>query len=167
MNNQSFPHTCWHEGANYPSPVQRVLALGFYDGPTEGALLCAPEGQVYKFEMLAWDESTQDLRVFGLAPLPQPAWEQLTSLYARHETPHWPVWVPSWYEDMDRQVDSILKRAGPVEWAVATQDLRGDILRARAIRPEEGVRVTDWAKFLGLAQEAPGLVSLHPNHLDG
>src|SRR5919204_827193 len=128
MNDQSSPHRCWHEGANYPSPVQKVLALGYYDGPTEGALQCAPEGPVYQFEMLAWDESTQDLRVFGLAPLPLTAWEQLTSLYAHHETPHWPVWVPSWYEGMNRQVDAILKQAGPVEWVVATQDLRGEIL---------------------------------------
>ena len=41
-----------HEGRNYPSPVQKILALGYYDGPTEGVLLSAPD-RVYQFLYVA------------------------------------------------------------------------------------------------------------------
>jgi hypothetical protein len=40
MIEQSSASLCWREGANYLSPVQRILAFGYYDGPTDGVLLC-------------------------------------------------------------------------------------------------------------------------------
>src|SRR4051794_28105965 len=104
-----------HEGRNYPSPVQKILALGYYDGPTEGALLSAPD-RVYRFRLLAWDEETQDLRFFALAPLPPPAFERLAGVFARHETPRWPVWVASGQGGPQRAVEAILGQAGPIEW---------------------------------------------------
>ncbi len=58
------------EGAPFLSPVRRVLALGYYDGPTEGLLQCEAGG-VHRFEMLAWDSETQDVR--SLQPRPDPA----------------------------------------------------------------------------------------------
>jgi hypothetical protein len=36
MNNQLTSSASWRGGENYPSPVQKVLAFGYYDGPTEG-----------------------------------------------------------------------------------------------------------------------------------
>lgn len=149
---QLFP-----EGAPFPSPVQRILALGFYDGPTEGVLQCGP-GRVYHFEILAWDPETQDVRVFSLAPMPPAACDRLAELFARREKPRWPMWVPSWYEDLKEETDAVLRQAGPVEWVVATEDLMGTILAAKRIRPEDVRAVEDWRPFLGLGADAPVLV---------
>src|SRR6478672_1120145 len=49
-------------------PIQRVLATGYYDGPTERFTECAICRQAYSFRRLDWDAS-QDLRIFGFAPL--------------------------------------------------------------------------------------------------
>lgn len=152
MNKQLSPNLSWHEGANYLSPVQQVLAFGYYDGPTEGVLQCG-NGQSYRFDLLAWEPETQDLRIFCLSSLPSSGWEQLTALCAAHESPRWPVWVVGWHEGLHQPIQDILRQAGPVQWVVATEDLQGEILRAKAIRPEELAQVTDWGAFLGLTQE--------------
>jgi hypothetical protein len=154
MSKQLPPNLYWREGANYPSPVQKVLAFGYYDGPTEGVLQCA-DGQTYRFDLLTWDQETQNLRVFGLSPLPRPAWDQLIALCASHETPRWPVWVLSWHEGLHQPIEDVLRQAGRMEWVFATEDLQGEILRVQAIRPDELAQVTDWGAFLGLAQELP------------
>jgi hypothetical protein len=152
MNQQLSPNLSWHEGANYLSPVQKVLAFGYYDGPTEGVLQCA-NGQTYRFDLLAWEPETQDLRIFCLSPLPSPGWEQLTALCAAHESPRWPVWVVGRHEGLYQPIQEILGQAGPMEWALATEDLRGEILRVKTVRSEELARVTNWGAFLGLTQE--------------
>jgi hypothetical protein len=139
------------EGRNYPSPFQKVLALGYYDGPTEGLLQCV-SGSVYRFHLLAWDEATQDLRVFGLAALPSAAFTQLVALYAPTQPPRWPTWVPSWQEGFAEPTEAILAQAGPVEWVLAVEDLYGPILSARAVLPEEVAGITDWGAFLGVAR---------------
>jgi hypothetical protein len=152
MNKQLSASQSWHEGANYPSPVQKVLAFGYYDGPTEGVLQCS-NGQTYRFDLLAWEPETQDLRLFCLSPLPAPGWEQLTTLCAAREAMRWPVWVVGWHEGLHQSIQESLRQAGPVEWVVATEDLQGEILRVKAIRPDELARVTDWSAFFGLSQE--------------
>lgn len=159
MNKQLSANLSWREGANYPSPVQKVLAFDYYDGPTYGVLQCG-DGATYRFDLLAWDQETQDVRVFGLYPLPCPGWERLIALCSAHESPHWPVWVVGWHEALHQPIDNIpiddiQRQAGLVEWVVATEDLLGEILRVKSIRPEELNQVTDWGAFLGLAQELP------------
>jgi hypothetical protein len=151
MIEQSSASLCWREGANYLSPVQRILAFGYYDGPTDGVLLCG-NAQVFRFDLLAWDEDTQDVRGFRLSPLAREAWEQLVALCCKYETPRWPVWV-FWREELRQPIDAILRQAGDVEWVIATEDLLGEMLRVKAIRPEEMVRITDWGAFLELPQE--------------
>jgi hypothetical protein len=154
MNKQLSPNLSWREGANYLSPVQKVLAFGHYDGPTDGVLQCG-DGQTYRFDLLAWDKETQDVRVFALSPLPRPEWERLIALCTGREAPRWPVWAFRWQEPLRQPIEDLLRRAGPVEWALATEDLLGEILRVKAVRPEERVQVTNWGAFLGLAQELP------------
>ena len=146
------------QGVAFPSPVQKVLALGYYDGPTDGLLRCE-DGRVYRFEMLAWDSETQDVRVFSLAPTPPAAFDQLAALFARREKPRWPVWAPSWHEELREETDAILKEGGSVEWVMATEDLMGTILAAMRIRPEEVRTVMDWRPFLGLGADALVLVN--------
>jgi hypothetical protein len=142
------------EGRDFPSPVCRILALGYYDGPTEGLLQCEA-GRVYRFELLAWDAETQDVRVFSLAPMPSVAFDLLAERYAHHEKPRWPIWVPSWYEDPKEETAAILAQAGEVEWVIATEDLMGTILAAKRVRPDDLRAVTDWRPFLGLALPRP------------
>jgi hypothetical protein len=155
----------FHEGTNYSSPVTRVLALGYYDGPTNGVLQCGEGGPVYKFDLLAGPFSTEDglgdLRVFGLAPLPPQALDQLADAYQRYGPARWPLWVPIWHfptaadeEAMNRLTDQMLLKAGSTEWVLATFDLMGEIRAARAITGEELVRVTDWLAFLGVGNES-------------
>jgi hypothetical protein len=159
MSNQPSSGLSWREGVDIPSPVREVLALGYYDGPTDGVLRCG-DRRVYRFELLTWEQQTQDLRVFALSPLPPAAWDQLIALCTCQEAPRWPVWVPSWHEGRNEPVDAILQQAGPVEWVLATEDLHGEIPRVKAIQAGELTAITDWKAFLGLDRELPARVSL-------
>ena len=152
-----------HEGTHFPSPFSRVVALGYYDGPTNGLLECGAGGQVFKFDLLDEQANPEGLevRVFGLALLSPSALTQLAQAYARFFTPRWPVWVPVWQfprredqEAMERLTDQVLQQAGPVQWVVATAgDLLGEVIAARRVTPEEASRVSDWFSFLGLARQ--------------
>jgi hypothetical protein len=142
-------------GAVFASPAQRILALGFYDGPTEGLLQCET-GRVYHFKILAWDQESQDVRVFGLAPMPPGAFDRLTELFAQHEEPRWPFWVPSGSEVQKGTLDAILKEGDPVDWVIAT-DENGTIMAAKRALPSDIRAVADWRLFLGLGSETPVL----------
>jgi|SRR5579884_943465 len=144
MNKQISPNQSWREGVNYSSPVQKVLIFGWYDGPTDGVLQCG-DGQVYRFDLLAWEPATQDLRVFGLFPMPSASWEQLIAICGGPGF--------RWQEQLRQPIEDVIRQAGDVEWVVATEDLQGEILRVKAIRPDELARVTNWNAFLGLTQE--------------
>jgi hypothetical protein len=150
-----------HQGQRYPSPVTKVLALGWHDGPTNGVLECEPGGQVFKFDLLdevrQWPWEDQDLRIFSLAPLPPTALRELATAYAAYFELHWPVCVPVWTfsTSADRQIlesltDQVLQQAGPISWIIATCDFQGEIWAARAVAAEEIALVSDWPAFLGL-----------------
>ena len=49
-------------------PFRRVIATGFYDGPTEGFTECSRCAQAFSFHMLDWDDS-QKVRVFAFSPV--------------------------------------------------------------------------------------------------
>lgn len=51
-----------------PSPFVRLLATGYYDGPTEGLIECGTCKTTYSFNKLDWDDQ-QDVRVFALSPV--------------------------------------------------------------------------------------------------
>jgi hypothetical protein len=158
----------FHEGMAYPSPVTRMLALGYYDGPTEGVLYCGTNGPAYAFQILAWEQEMQDLRVFALAPFPLSAWSRLIEAYSLLETPRWPVWLPSWHEEMDQPTEVLLREAGPPQWVLATYDLLGEILVAKPVTPDVLAQVGDWRQFLGLSRELPNRVLVPvPDFSDG
>jgi hypothetical protein len=146
-----------------PSKITKVLAHGWYDGPTDGVLECGTDGRVYRFTLLdevrQWPTEAEDVRVFSLAPLPPTALRQLTEAYGRYFKPHWPAWVPVWSfptaadrEALERMTDQVLAQAGPAEWVIATSDLLGEPLAVRAAMPEEIAQVTDWPSYLGLTR---------------
>jgi hypothetical protein len=141
MNVTEPPPAEIHEGINDPSPIGRVIALAWYDGPTGGVLQVA-NGAVYRFAML--DERQEadavDLRVYGLYPLPGDAFARLTDAIAPHISPRWPVWCPHWQFPTDEvrraveaRTDEIVNRAGPLTWVVVG-DLDGGPVRALPVR---------------------------------
>ena len=121
------------EGADYPSPVTRVLAFGYFDGPTEGVLQVGPDGEVYRFVMI--DElpgqgaDDTDLRSFALSPLAAESLDALVGVLAEALSPslppNWSLWVPVWrfpspaiQKDVESRVDHLLGPAGPAVWQV-------------------------------------------------
>jgi hypothetical protein len=132
------------EGVNDPSPITRVIALDWYDGPTGGVLQVGDAGPVYRFIMLderqlESDDDT-DLRVYGLYPLPADALTRLTDAIAPYMAPRWPVWFPVWKfpsdeirQTVEAQTDGIINQAGPLTWVVVG-DLGSGPVRALPVR---------------------------------
>ena len=117
----------FQEGLNDPSPIDKVVALGYHDGPTEGLLQVGDCGPVYRFQTLdeVSDPDDLDLRVYGLYPLPNDSLSKLTEVLAPYHQPHWPIWWPIWQfpsdeirQSVDKQVQAILDKSGPLTWIV-------------------------------------------------
>ncbi len=141
-----------------PSPFSRILALGFYDGPTSGVLQCSTCSAVYKFDMLDWDDD-HEVRIFRLAPVPPDSLDRCVSILAAAGPPRWPVWVPSRQqlpseearEAADRSVQQVLDRSGPPDLVVAWRGYGETVLAARRMSAEELSGVPDWFSLEGPA----------------
>jgi hypothetical protein len=150
------------EGIGNPSPFTRVLALGYYDGPTEGLAQCGNAGPTFRFVMLdniAADP--EELRIFAVSPLPADAMDRAAQVLALHESPRWPVWVPGWQPECKPAIDQILQETGPAEWLIATLgDLLGEVLVARRTSPQWApIDRAGLLAFLGLSEGPPWLAS--------
>ena len=94
---------CCSKLATFPgakSPFSKLVALGYYDGPTAGVLQCEVCGTAYRFEMLDidpdWDEGL-DVRIFILSQLYPGVFEALIEICENFfGIPDWPVWVLMW-----------------------------------------------------------------------
>ena len=131
-------------GLNDPSPVTRVLILGYCDGATDGVMRLADGESAYRFDMI---RDGIEEREFALRPLAPEAWDDLVAIIGEHIAPKWPNWVPLWkFPDfaiqkvVERKVDAILEGASVVEWEIATRDSVGfgsltarPLIRARAV----------------------------------
>ena len=118
-------------GRNNPSPVSRVLILGYYDGATDGVLQLGDGGPVFRFD---WTDEVRnpdgcDARSYTLRPLDAGALDRLTAILADYHEPKWPAWLPQWQfptaeiqTDVTAQVDAILAQADEPEWEIATFD---------------------------------------------
>jgi len=152
--------------ANGPSPFARIIALGFYDGPTSGILQCQACASVYKFDMLDWSED-HNIRVFRLAALPPGALNECLTVLSPLEPPRWPVWAPprSRYasadaaQDADQELEAIVERAQPAKLIVAWNGYGERILAAKKVAagledyPDWFARDSDqpdWLAFLGI-----------------
>jgi hypothetical protein len=171
MNN-SLP-CCWHPGTlpHGPSPFTRIVALGFYDGPTSGVVECLTCGSAYKFDMLDWDD-THEVRIFRLALLPPGALAECVQALAPVGPPHWPVWVPMRSRfpsdeaaaQADRDLSAVLAKAAAPELIVAWAGY-GERILAAAPQPhgeletvpdwfsvEDPHEIRDWFSRLGLVK---------------
>ena len=140
----------------------RLIALGFYDGATDGVAQCAAYGAAWAFSLvdmcIRWD-GLDDLRIFALARLGEGDFERLVSLCERTgRTPAFPYWVPLWTfptaelkAQTESEVDALLSGNAPADWLVAATDvLNGRVIavRRRGDPPLEEVSAP-WA-FLGI-----------------
>ncbi len=125
---------------DYPSPVVRVIALGFYDGPTEGVLQTA-DGTGYRFDLIGEEHNPDGLddRTFALRPLPPGAFDEVAELVAPAVRSDGAVWVPRWpvappdgQAAIDRRLDALLASARPSAWEVRCRDLTGTVTASPA-----------------------------------
>src|SRR5438874_4361691 len=95
-------------------PPTEIIALGYFDAPTEGVLKLS-DGSVFRFETVA-REVRHETCVLALAPLGLTDFEELVGILTNtFGTPRWPTWVPVWSfasEDTrfrtEQRVDEIL-----------------------------------------------------------
>lgn len=77
-------------------PVPKVIALSYYDGPTEGILNGLDDNVVYFFKVIAWDKS-QDKRLFLLGRLDRLIFQDLMGILKKTQgLPTAPTWIPAW-----------------------------------------------------------------------
>lgn len=138
MNTASINGREIHEGLHYPSPAEKIIALGWYDGPTDGILQCR-DGLVFRFHsdgtVLDWGEEGEDLRVYDLFPLPSDSLQRVVSSLASFQSPRWPLWVPLWKfpsaQDQEVVEKSVAALSGGYrQWIVAATDLLTEFVAA-------------------------------------
>ena len=73
-----------------------IIALGFYDGATEGFSLCIKDLGVSYFKLIAWDEN-QDQRLFVVVPIAKLIFDTIFNLLSlSNDPPNSSVWLPKW-----------------------------------------------------------------------
>jgi hypothetical protein len=148
--------------AKGPSPFDRAIVLGWYDGPTEGLVRCGACKRVYRFALLDSVDEDRGIRIYSFASLPADSMDGLVGLLSRYMTPSWPMWVPLWQFPtetdritVDRAVDELIARAEAPEFIVTTPALLGEIGDVKAISAGEAGQVHDWVSWMGLVRSTP------------
>lgn len=143
---------------NAKSPFSKLIAFGYYDGPTSGVLQCDICTKAYKFEMLDWDED-QDVRIFSLSILPNLAFAKIVEVCQHCENPKWPVWVPIWQfpseESQNKaeiEIEAILNTAMKPQIIVIAKNLTEEIIAARRMEENANKEVPDWFSLVGLSK---------------
>jgi hypothetical protein len=157
MNASTPANGMLREGTKFPSPFTRLVALGYYDGPTQGILECGAAGDTYKFDLIDGD----DLRLYSLAPLPKGSFDEVVRLLTPYQQPRWPAWCPLWSfpsdsvrQEVEKETDRILSGAGPGEWVVAAEDVLGEIVSARKMPVGQSGQSLDWFSLMKLDRQA-------------
>jgi hypothetical protein len=122
------------------SPFSKIIALGYYDGPTRGVTLCSICSSGYKYDMVAWDER-QDVRVYVLAPISKEVFDEIANVLFESDPPKWPVWVPKWeFTSREKEastndkIEGLLRSAGKGKYVLSTEDISRTILTVKPFR---------------------------------
>lgn len=147
----------------------QLVVLDYYDGPAGGFLRCDGCGDEYHFYMLDWD-SSQNVRIFALAPLPPATLERLFDVLEAR--PDRRVWIPPIFSRASEEqlselyaggIQDAIERAGTprlvIAWSIPdekTLAVRGvDAASASHLSPWFDRQATDdsfdWFRYLGLA----------------
>lgn len=131
------------------SPFARLLATGYYDGPTDGIVECGECQTLYAFHKIDWDEG-QDLRVFSLAP----TYGSFNDIENNSPTKaKWPSWVLT-RKEVHKSGDNaqqVIDEACAVEFVVASRDLLAIIDVWRPAGLPEGI---DWFQEMACQRES-------------
>jgi hypothetical protein len=132
-----------------PSPFDRVIALGWYDGPTEGPVRCGACGQVYRFDLLDSVDADREIRLYSVAPVPADTMDRLVDVLSPFMTPSWPMWAPLRKfpsEDdriaVERAVDELMSKAAAREFVIETAGLLDEIDDVKAAPTADAAPVT-------------------------
>jgi hypothetical protein len=139
---------------NVPSPFDRILATGFYDGPTDGFVMGPDDDSVLFFQLLDWDEG-QDVRIFALSRIEDLGFSDLASQLGSRPNEMSAVVVAAAESDV---VDDFLKRAcarAKPFAVVATRNLLGTLDIWLDVEEDFDFSVhCDWFQELGLRRAA-------------
>ena len=89
---------CNHFGvdnSSCPSPFQRTIIHGYYDGITAGVTICEKCKTSLIFEVVSSGRCF-DNRIFSFTPLVSGSFEAILEAYPDSMKPNWPVWSPKW-----------------------------------------------------------------------
>jgi hypothetical protein len=166
----SEPKLCDANFERTPSPFDRILCLGYYDGPTSGLAKCAESQKAYRFELVAWDSGFEN-RIYSLAETDLEVFDSVVQMLTRLEEPRWPFWTPRWRFGSSSEesrassgIDQALAKIPAASLLIATDRLDESILACRdlesAVRdriPKEGTLPDPkdwwfWREYLGLIE---------------
>jgi hypothetical protein len=139
-----------------PSPFDRVIALGWYDGPTEGLVRCGACGRTYRFDLLDSVDEDLGIRLYSIAPVPADTMDRLVDVLSAFMTPSWPMWAPLWKFPSDddriaveRTVDELMAKAAAPEFVIETAGLLDEIDAVKAAQAANAAPVTVSARATG------------------
>lgn len=127
-------------------PFEKALAVGYYDGPTDGFTVCSQCGRAYSFRKLDWDE-LQDTRVFAFAPLSKTL-EEICKRLAINFTDKKIILVPPLAELENEFVRQLL--ASSVTRITVFEGWPGTSSLWRDVSGMNLEKVNDWFSFLGI-----------------
>lgn len=160
-----------------PSPFSRMIVLGWYDGPTDGLVICGICNRSYKFSVLArddgdyehssWDEG-RELTIFGLTELTKEQFDTMMAALTEERPPSWPIWTVGFYNDPETfELESlsdglaleVFWQAGDPSLAIAIHmgDVLTEILRSRQVGLDTLLDVNgdSWFELFGYSKQ-PG-----------
>ena len=153
------------------SVFDQTIARDWYDGVTSGVTSSAHLGVAFRFDIIAWGPSQQK-RVFAFAPLTTEVFSKMVAFLKEQEEPGWPIWFPEWpvwqtdKNARGAEIGDLLSKAGPPEYAVASDSMFTTLLAAKALDSTarkllpttyDGIPSSDsfeyWREFLSLSEQ--------------
>lgn len=90
---------------------QKLLALAYYDGATEGFVNGMADDRVYFFKVVAWDQN-QDKRLYLLGEVDRDVYQELLDILSQtHQAKTGLTWVPTWTfgsPDLEERANSLV-----------------------------------------------------------
>lgn len=138
-----------------------MVALGFYDGPTEGFLRCGGCGREFRFRWIDVSEESAgdgEVRIFGLSGLPSNTIARFEEAMSPFDRPKSSLWFPVWSfpteaarDSMDALVESLYAGVSSEGIVAAFKDgPMGEMICSRFVPVIELADRRDWFEFLGL-----------------
>lgn len=132
------------------SPFLRLVATGYYDGPTDGLVECGACKTLYVFHKLDWDDG-QNVRIFSLAPTRGSFAELERTASTSLASSTWILTGDERVGPAPVYVQRCLDTAASVEFVVASRDLLKVIEVWRPSGLQQGI---DWFAELGCDRAA-------------